>query len=129
MQTETPVHSTSTMDLKKMQRLPVIDPSNPSRKFSEKEEKFLREILTYEFMNIEEPGLMHKFPYGSTQNKMNITLMHGGRYRVPRFIANHINSRSTPMWAWRPNGQGGMTKQKIGVDSRFQMREVYEQVA
>lgn len=114
------------MDLKKMVKLPIIDPSNPSKKIEEKEEKWLRELATYEFMNLEEPGLMHQFSYGRPGNQMKFTLMHGGRYKVPRFIARHIDSRATPMWSWRPDGLGGMRKERVGQKSRFQMREVYE---
>lgn len=110
----------------KFRKLPIIDPVNPSKKFSEKEEKHLREMLTYEFMNIEEAGLMQKFVYGNASNKHTFIFMHGGKYKVPRFIARHIESRDTPIWGWRPNGSGGMEKILKGRNSRFQMREVYE---
>jgi len=95
---------------------------------SEKEEKFLREVCTYEFSNVEEQGLSVKFPYGSTKNKHTFQLFHGGRYRLPRFVARFIESRGTPMYDWRPDpqGTGRMTKQLVGTKSRFQMREVYE---
>lgn len=115
------------MDPKRMQKLPIIDPTNPSKKFAEKEEKWLRELKSYEFMNIEEPGLMHTFSYGCAGNQMKITFFHGAKYTVPRFIARHIESRSTPMWAWRPDGSGSIRKEQTGKNSRFQMREVYEQ--
>jgi hypothetical protein len=101
---EQAVQENSKIDEKKMQKLPIIDPQNPSRKFTEKEEKWLREMISYEFMNLEEPGLMHTFSYGSAGNVMKFTFFHGGKYRVPRFIAKHIDSRSTPMWSWRPAG-------------------------
>ena len=114
------------MDVKRMQKLPIIDPVNPSKKYTEKEEKWLREIKAYEFSNLEEPGLMHTFAYGCAGNKMKFQLFHGGKYHVPRFIARHIESRSTPMWNWRPDGLGGMRKELSGKKSRFQMREVYE---
>jgi len=113
------------MDVKRMQKLPIIDSQNPSRKFSEKEEKWLREIVNYEFMNLEQPGLVEKFCYGTTSNKMNIILFHGGKYPMPRFLANHVNACSTPMWKWRPDGIGSLRKELIGRNSRFQMREIY----
>lgn len=111
---------------KKIQNLPIIDPKNPSRKFNEKEEKFLREMLTYEFMNLEEPGLMLKFPYGNSKNKHTFTFFHGGKYLLPRFLARHVESKSTPIWGWKPDGSGRLIKEMKGVKSRFQMREVYE---
>lgn len=114
------------VDGKVLQRLPIIDPVNPNRKYTEKEEKHLRELVSYEFMNLEEPGLMQKFTYGNATNKHTFVFMHGGKYRVPRFIARHVESKSTPMWGWKPNGSGQMEKTMKGQKSRFQMREVFE---
>lgn len=116
----------SKEDLKKFETLPIINHENPNKKFSEKEEKFLREVKTYEFMNLEEQGLMQSFTYGSTKNKMKFTLFHGEKYKVPRFIADHINNRSTPMYKWKPSGYGEVNKEMSGTKSRFQMREVFE---
>jgi len=92
---------------------------------SEKEEKFLREFCEFEFINMEDTGLSHKFPYGSTKKSHTFLFLHGGKYRLPRFIAKHIDTRSTPIWKWRPDGTGGMKKEKIGDKPRFQMRQIY----
>lgn len=113
-------------NLTKIQNLPIIDPSDRTKKYSEKEEKHLREMNTYEFMNLEEPGLMITFPYGNANNKHNFTLMHGGKYLLPRFLQRHVESKSTPMWGWKPDGTGRLTKILKGRNSRFQMREVYD---
>lgn len=118
--------SEETVKLKKLQSLPIIDPANPSKKFSEKEEKWLREMSTYEFFNLEEPGLMMKCTYGNTKNNTRLSFFHGGKYELPRFIARHVESKGTPIYKWRPDGQGGMHKEKIGVKSRFQLREVFQ---
>lgn len=104
-----------------LQTLPIIG-KQPE---SEKEEKFLREICEFEFMNIEDPGLVHRFPYGNSKNKHDFTLFHGGKYKLPRFIAHWIESRTKPIWQWRPDGLGSMTKKLIGQDPRFQMRQVF----
>lgn len=109
----------------KAKNLPIIDPSNPSRKYTEKEEKWLREAVTCEFMNLEDPGMTNKFTYGTTKNKETFMLMHGGKYRIPRFIQQHIESKATPIWKWRPNGEGALAKEKIGTNPRFALREVY----
>jgi len=103
----------------KLQKLPIIgkQPAN------EKEEKFLREVCEFEFMNIEEPGLCHRFPYGNAKINHNFTLFHGGKYKLPRFIAQWIESRTTPIWDWRPDGLGGLNKKLIGQNPRFQMRQ------
>ena len=114
------------VDPKKMEKLPIINMENPSKKIDEKEEKYLRQTVTYEFMNLEEPGVPHTFPYGNSKNRYTFTLLHGGRYKLPRFIARHIESRSTPIWKWMPDGTGSMIKSRMGVNQRFQMREVYE---
>lgn len=101
----------------KMAALPILGkpPESP------KEEKYLREICEYEFYNLEEPGLTHRFSCGSTVNQMSFTLFHSGKYRVPRFIARHIESRSTPLWDWRPDGSGRMAKKQVGTKPRFRM--------
>ena len=106
---------------KKLQKLPII----LKQPESEKEENFLREVCEFEFMNIEEPGLVHRFPYGNAKNNHNFTLFHGGKYKLPRFIAQWVESRTKPIWDWRPDGIGGLTKKLIGQDPRFQMRQVY----
>lgn len=91
---------------------------------NEKEEKFLREEATYEFYNLEQPGLSVKFPYGNTKYPVKITLFHGGRYVLPRHIAMHVESKGPPIYEWRPNGNGQMEKKLVGKKPRFQMRQV-----
>ena len=113
-------------DYSKAKELPIIDPMNPSKKYSEKEEKWLREVVKCEFMNLEEPGLQMTFTYGTTKQKSKFVFMHGGKYLVPRFIQRHVESKSTPIWKWRPSGEGSMNKQNIGSNPRFAMREVFE---
>jgi hypothetical protein len=112
--------------LEKIRNLPIIDSKNPSKKYSEKEERYLRELVKYEFMNLEEPGLMLPFSYGNTKNKHTFSFMHGGTYILPRFIARHVESRGTPIWRYKPNGYGQMEKKLDGTKSRFQLREVLE---
>lgn len=102
-------------------KLPILG-NQPT---SESEEKFLREVCEYEFLNIEENGLSIKFPYGDTTNQHNFTFFHGGKYQVPRFVARHLESKTTPIWKWRPDGTGRMVKQMTGNKPRFQMRQVY----
>lgn len=112
-------------DWSKLQSLPIIG-ADPTKKYTEKEEKHLRELVNYEFMNIEEPGLSQTFPYGNTNNHRTFTFAHGSSYRVPRFLARHVESKSTPIWGWEPDGSGSMRKKQKGSKSRFQMREVYD---
>lgn len=105
----------------KLESLPIVgeQPKN------EREAKYLNEICEYEFYNLEETGTPLKFPYGSTTRKANFYFMHGGKYKVPRHVARHIESRSTPRYEWRPNGMGGMEKTRIGDKPRFQMRQMF----
>lgn len=109
-------------DERKMAELPIIGkmPAN------EKEEKYLREIVEYEFYNTEEPGLSLRFPYGNTKKKVNFTFSHGEKYKIPRHVARHVESCSTPIYAWKPDGRGRMQKVRAGTKSRFQMRPVYQ---
>ena len=102
-------------------KLPIIG----KRPVSKEEEKFLREVCEFEFFNLEEPGVSVRFPYGNAKNHHNFTLFHGGKYKLPRFIARHIESRATPIWEWRPDGTGKLNKKQTGENPRFQMRQVF----
>jgi len=108
-------------DIEFIRSLPIVG-NQPK---SEKEEAFLREVCEFEFINLKEPGVFHKFSYGSTKKNSGFTLMHGASYKLPRFIARHIESCSTPLYEWRPDGLGKLTKRQTGNDPRFQMRQVY----
>ena len=110
-------------DLDFIRSLPIVG----KKPTSEKEEAFLREICEFEFMNIEEAGLTHKFTYGSTKKQHNFTMMHGGKYKLPRFIARHVESCATPLWDWRPDGTGRLEKKYMGNKPRFQMRQVFSE--
>ncbi len=91
----------------------------------EKEKNWLDEEIEIEFYNLEEPGLMNKFPYGSTKNFKVYTLMHGGKYKLPRKVVQHIESRQTPIWKWSSDGSGVMNKKMTSMKSRFQCRQVF----
>lgn len=112
-------HQTRTEE--DLQQLPIIgkQPKN------EKEEKWLREVCEFEFMNIEEPGVSVRFPYGNAKHQHVFTLFHGGKYRIPRFIARHLESCSTPIWEWKPDGSGRMVKKRVGTKPRFQLRQSF----
>lgn len=112
-------------DKKKLDALPIIDRENPDRKFSEKEEKHLRELCVFEFNNTEQPGVMHKFSYGNSNNKMVFNIFHGQKYVLPRFLARWIESAGVPVWSWAPDGSGRLTKKKSGYSRRFMMREAF----
>ena len=112
-------------DYSKAKDLPIVDPMNAGKKYSEKEEKWLRDLVSCEFMNLEEPGLSMTFVYGTTKQKQKFVFLHGGKYIVPRFIQKHIESKSTPIWKWRPSGDGVLAKQKMGQNPRFALREIY----
>lgn len=91
-----------------------------------RKDKWLNEEVTFEFMNLEEPGMIQKFSYGTTRKPEVHTLFHGGKYTKPRHLVNHIESRRTPIWNYRPNGIGGSQKELTGYKSRFQCRVVFE---
>lgn len=109
------------MTEKNYDRLPIIG----DRPKNEKEEKHLRELVEYEFLNNEEPGLMQKFSYGDSKNRTTFIFMHGGKYRIPRHIARWMESRQIPQWDWKPNGRGSMEKSLKSYKPRFQMRPVH----
>lgn len=94
----------------------------PTKKLSEKEQNYLNEEIEFEFYNTEEPGMMHTFSYGPSNSVKTYTLFHGGRYRLPRHIVHHLESKGTTNWAFRPDGTGSMGKMKEGIKPRFQCR-------
>lgn len=97
----------------------------PTKITSDREKNWLDEEIDVEFYNLEEAGLMQKFPYGPTKNFKNYTLLHGGRYKLPRRVVQHIESRQTPLWKYKPNGEGQMEKQLAGYKPRFQCRQIF----
>lgn len=109
------------LDEKKLMELPIMGKAP----INEKEEKHLKEIAEFEFNNIEEPGLSNTFSYGTTKNNISFTLRHGEKRKVPRHVARHIENCSTPIYAWKPNGQGQLHKVRTGTKSRFQMRPIF----
>ena len=110
-----------TEEEKKFVNLPILGkpPANT------REEKYLREIAEYEYNNLEEASAKIQFPYGSTKHKINLILVPGVKYRLPRHVARHIESCSTPIYKWKATGTGTMEKSKVGMKSRFQMRPLF----
>lgn len=96
-----------------------------TKKKKEAEERWLSEELDVEFYNLEEPGLSVSFSYGTTKNVKKYQLFHGGKYKLPRRVVQHLETRGTPMYKWVPNGEGGLEKQLIGKKSRFQCRQTF----
>jgi len=92
---------------------------------SEKEKEWLDQEVKIEFYNLEEPGLMNKFPYGTTRDYKVYTLMHGGTYTLPRKVIQHLESRQTPIWKYQPDGLGSMVKKLSGWKPRFQCRQLF----
>ncbi len=92
---------------------------------TEREKQWLEEEVEIEFYNTEEPGLMIKFPYGGTKNFKTYTLMHGGKYKLPRKVVKHLETRQTPIWKWQPDGSGSMAKKLVSMKPRFQCRQVF----
>lgn len=110
------------IETKKLEDLPIIG----EKPENEREEKYLKEICEYEFQNIKEPGSSISFPYGSTKNYVVFDFKHGQKYKVPRHIARHVEKCSTPIYKWKPDGNGSLEKNITGTDSRFQMRPVFK---
>lgn len=89
-------------------------------------EKWLDEVIHVEFMNIEEPGVPNVFVFGTTKKPEKHTLLHGGKYHLSRRVIQHIESRQTPIYSYRPDGTGMMSKSLTGYKPRFQCRQVFE---
>lgn len=98
-----------------------------TKKISDKEQAWLDEEVEFEFYNIEEPGCDHTFSYGPTNNIKTYHLKHGNRYKYPRRIVNHIESKGPANWALRPDGSGGTNAVKEGIRPRFQCKIIFSQ--
>lgn len=96
-----------------------------TKQISEEEQKWLDEVIEVEFYNIEEPGVMNKFSFGTTKDYTDYALFHGAKYPLPRKVIKHIESRQTPIWAYEPDGKGQMVKKLSGWKPRFQCRQVF----
>lgn len=108
--------------LERIQKLPIIN--EPPR--NEKEEKWLREIVEYEFENKQDPGLKLKFTYGTTKQHEQIEIWCNEPTPLPRFIARYLQSKGNSIYKYQPDGRGNMIPQFQGRDSRFVLREVYK---
>lgn len=108
---------------KEIQSLPIIPIDG--EKIDEKKDKWLRELVVVEFKNLEETRAHIEFCYGGTKKRAKFCLWPGGVYRLPRFIQRHLETRSIPIWDWRPDGSGKMQKYLQTYQSRFQLREMY----
>jgi len=104
-----------------MTEAPAVQRSKKDRK-----DEWLNEEIMVEFFNLEEPGVPIKFSHGPTNRPEKYTLLHGGKYKLPRRVVQHVESRQTPMWGYKPNGSGIMEKNLEGYKSRFQMRQIFE---
>lgn len=108
-------------DIKKLEALPIIG----EKPANEKEEKFLREVNEYIFQNLEETGVSLAFSYGDLKNNVSLMLMHGAKYKFPRFLARHIEDVATPIYELRPDNMGGRSPMETGKKPRFQMKQVF----
>lgn len=103
-----------------------IGTPNVMKDKEDRRKEWLNEVITVEFYNLEEPGVPVKFVYGDTKNPENHYLMHGGKYHLPRRVVQHVESRQTPIWGYKPDGHGRMQKNLEGYKSRFQCRQIFE---
>lgn len=119
-------------------RLPIVGDlrsgASPRQKRTEKEEKWLREVKSYEFLNVESPGIPVDFTYGDTKNSMKFHIEHGQVVRLPRHIAQHMESLGRPIYEMddsklrAKDGQQGVAynmKKLIGRAPRFMLREKF----
>lgn len=112
------------MPISKLEGLPIV-PIDGRVVTDEGEKKYLKEIGVYEFSNLEDARSFMKFCYGSTKNQITFTLMHGGTYRLPKHVANWIESRGSPQWKWSPDGSGRLDKRYDGKKNRAMLRPVF----
>lgn len=112
-------------DEKSLNRIPLMNIYEPHKKYTEKEEKYLREMRVYQFSNLEQAGSPLEFSYGSGKVQMQFKLEPNTLHRLPRWLAQHVESRGRPVYDWVPTGESRkMTKRLVDFERRFMMREV-----
>jgi len=99
---------------------------NVQKDKKDRQREWLKEPITFEFFNLEEPGVPVKFSFGSTNKTETYTMLHGGKYTYPREVIQHLESRQVPIWGYQPDGRGVMQKKLEGYKSRFQCRQIFE---
>jgi len=105
----------------------AIKERKEDKSLSEKKKNdWLEEEIYIEFYNLEEPGVPLKFAFGSSKRPKTYTLIHGGKYHLPREVVNHIESRETPLYGYKPDGTGRQIRDLKGKKSRFQCRQIFE---
>lgn len=82
------------------------------------------EIVEVQFFNLEDPGLKIKFSYGHANNVKNYELWHAGKYKLPRGLVRHLESRQTPIYEYKMT-EAGKHKELIGYRQRFNLRQVW----
>lgn len=112
------------MPISQMEALPIV-PIDGRVVTDEAEKKYLKEIGIYEFSNLEDPRSFMKFSYGGTKKPTIFMLQHGGTYRLPRHVANWLESRGSPQWKWSPDGSGRLDKRYDGKKNRAMLRPVF----
>ena len=88
------------------------------------EKDWLDERVSVQFYNIEEPGTDAFFCYGPCECPKSFTLSHGEVKELNRADIRYIESRQTPIYAYKPDGSGKMKKKLMGWKPRFQCRQV-----
>tara|TARA_R110002126_G_scaffold127479_1_gene269685 strand:+ start:50 stop:370 length:321 start_codon:yes stop_codon:yes gene_type:complete len=104
----------------------VKEAPNVHRDAEDRKKEWLKEIIPFEFFNLEEPGVPIKFSFGPTNKTKTYTMLHGGKYNYPREVVQHLESRQTPIWGYKPDGSGKSAKNLEGYRSRFQCRQLFE---
>ncbi len=104
----------------------TITAPNIQKDKKERQKEWLKEMITFEFFNLEESGVPVTFSHGPTNDTKKYMLLHGGKYTYSRAHVQHLESRQTPIWGYKPNGDGRMEKTLKGYKSRFQCRQLFE---
>jgi len=82
--------------------------------------------IEVEFNNLENPGVMIEFVYGSTKDFKKYKLMHGAKVKLPEAVIRHLESCVTPIYKYLPDAStGAIGKKHAGNKPRFSCRRVW----
>jgi len=84
--------------------------------------------LKYEFINMEQPGRSLSFFYGDARRPEKFSFHHNQVVEVREEIAEHVQSRQTPIWKWVDSvsydGSPRRVAKIVGYTPRFYMKRV-----
>ena len=90
---------------------------------------YLCEKVKIQFFNLDQPGNSQHFMCGLCTDPDDFTLEHGQVYDLTRAHVRFVETRQTPIYAYKKLPDGRLQKTLTGYQPRFQCRPVWDKRA